>query len=87
MKARLLTRAREPRAPEMAAPGVGNAKAFIIGTYHGLGAKHLQAYLDEFCFRFNRRHGEGLLFDRLLNACISTSSTVTYEELTSHVAT
>ena len=37
----------------------GNAKALIIGTYHGLGAKHLQAYLDEFCFRFNRRHVGG----------------------------
>lgn len=33
-----------------------NAKS-INGTYHGLDDKHLQAYLDEFCFRFNRRFG------------------------------
>jgi len=65
---------------------IGNAKAFVLGTYHGLGEKHMQAYLDEFCFRFNRRRLEGQLFDRLLNVCM-TSSTVTYEELVSPVAT
>jgi hypothetical protein len=27
---------------------VSNAKAFILGTYHGLDAAHFQAYLDEF---------------------------------------
>jgi len=34
---------------------ISNCKAFIQGTYHGLGRKHLQLFLDEFCFRFNRR--------------------------------
>lgn len=28
-------------------------KTFLLGTYHGKCTK-LQAYLDEFCFRFNR---------------------------------
>ena len=65
---------------------VGNAKAFILGPYHGLGEKHLQAYLDEFCFRFNRRRTEGQLFNRLLNAC-ANSPTITYEELVLPVAT
>ncbi len=60
---------------------ISNAKAFIGGTYHGLGSKHLQAYLDEFCFRTNRRQFEGQLFNRLLTACISTD-TITYRELT-----
>ncbi|MGE5529157.1 MAG: IS1595 family transposase, partial [Patescibacteria group bacterium] len=35
-----------------------NIKALIGGTHHGLGrsdGKHLQAYLDEFAYRFNRR--------------------------------
>jgi hypothetical protein len=27
--------------------------------------------LDEFCYRFNRRHRETELFDRLLFACVS----------------
>lgn len=35
---------------------IGNAKAFVAGTFHGLGAKHLGKYLDEFSYRFNRRY-------------------------------
>lgn len=58
-----------------------NAKAFIIGTYHGLAGKHLQSYLDEYCFRFNRRNTGGQLFDRLLMACVASRG-LTYSELT-----
>lgn len=50
---------------------IGNAKTFIMGTYHGLEDKFLQAYLDEFCYRFNKRFNLKELFGRLLNACIS----------------
>ena len=41
---------------------IGNAKAYVLGTYHGLGFKHLQSYLDEFCYRFNRRFFQGEIF-------------------------
>lgn len=47
---------------------IGNAKTFINGTYHGTSTKHLQMYLSEFCYRFNRRHLNGAIFDRLLVA-------------------
>lgn len=47
---------------------IGNAKAFINGTYHGTSSKHLQMYLSEFCYRFNRRSFGGAIFDRLLAA-------------------
>jgi hypothetical protein len=30
-------------------------KRGIIGQYHKISAKHLQRYLDEFAYRFNRR--------------------------------
>ncbi|OIB01454.1 hypothetical protein AK95_28950 [Paenibacillus sp. LC231] len=60
---------------------ISNAKAFIGGTFHGLDSKHLQSYLNEFCFRTNRRQFEGQLFNRLLAACLSTD-TVTYGDLT-----
>ena len=60
---------------------ISNAKAFIDGTFHGLGEKHLQRYLDEFCYRFNRRHKEDELFDRLLLACVDAPPK-TYDELT-----
>ena len=32
-----------------------NLKTWINGIHHGVSAKHLQAYLNEFTFRFNRR--------------------------------
>ena len=59
---------------------VSNAKAFILGTYHGVRKKHLQKYLDEFCYRFNRRFWPGQAFDRLLLAC-SNAKAITYAEL------
>jgi transposase-like protein/predicted RNA-binding Zn-ribbon protein involved in translation (DUF1610 family) len=60
---------------------ISNAKAFILGTFHGVGKKHLQAYLDEFCYRFNRRNWELQLFDRLVTAC-TNSQGVCFAELT-----
>ncbi len=60
---------------------ISNAKAFIAGTFHGLDTKHLQAYLDEFSYRLNRRKFKGELFNRLLSCCAKTRVT-TYSELT-----
>jgi transposase-like protein len=48
---------------------ISNLKAFFSGTYHGLDSRHLQAFLDEFNFRFNRRFWQGELFARTLVAC------------------
>jgi transposase-like protein len=60
---------------------IGNAKSFIRGTYHGVSHKHLQSYLSEFCYRFNRRFNDLKIVDRLLTACLSTH-VITYAELT-----
>jgi transposase-like protein len=60
---------------------ISNAKAFILGTYHGIKGKHLQAYLDEYCYRYNRRNFQGEWFNRLLHASVSTK-TLTFAELT-----
>lgn len=49
---------------------ISNLRAFVMGTYHGLEETHLQQYLDEFCYRFNRRKHRHELFDRLLLACL-----------------
>lgn len=59
---------------------VSNAKAFLLGTYHGVMKKHLQRYLNEFCYRFNRRFWAEQGFDRLLLACANAKS-ITYAEL------
>ena len=44
--------------------------SLIIETYHGAERVHLQLYLDEFCFRFNRREYRESMFERLLNAAV-----------------
>ena len=48
-------------------------KRWILGTHQGSASdKHLDYYLDEFTFRFNRRHARsrGLLFYRLLQQAV-----------------
>jgi hypothetical protein len=59
---------------------ISNAKSVIRGTHRGVSEKHLQSYLGEVCYRFNRRFWEKELFDRLIRACVMTT-TVTYGEL------
>jgi transposase-like protein len=48
-------------------------KRWILGTHQGsVSDKHLPCYLDEFTFRFNRRHSKarGMLFYRLLQQAV-----------------
>lgn len=60
---------------------VANLKMWLRGTYNRLPSKHLQRYLDEFTFRFNRRWNLENIFDKLLIRCVCTN-TITYAELT-----
>jgi transposase-like protein len=51
-------------------------KRWLLGTHHGaVRATHLDYYLDEFVFRFNRRtsHSRGLLFYRLIQQAVILS--------------
>ncbi|HBE78987.1 MAG TPA: IS1595 family transposase, partial [Firmicutes bacterium] len=32
--------------------------------------KYLQRYLDEFCYRLNRRFSEKVIFHKLVDACL-----------------
>lgn len=51
-------------------------KRVLDGTYQGSAQpEHLQAYLDEFVFRFNRRRSgkRGMLFFRILEAAVAGS--------------
>ena len=43
-----------------------NLKTWALGVYHGLRKPHVQAYLDEFVFRFNRRLSRHAAFRTLL---------------------
>jgi len=44
---------------------IGNAKRNFLGVYHKIKGKYLQLYLDEFCYKLNRRYFGERLFDRL----------------------
>ena len=50
------------------------AKRWILGTHQGsVGSAHLANYLNEFAFRFNRRHSRsrGMLFYRVLELAVA----------------
>ena len=51
---------------------ISNAKAFIDGTYHGRGRARRQLYLEEFTYRFNRRHMGTRIAERLVLACLTS---------------
>lgn len=56
-------------------------KRWLAGTYQGaVNNKHLDYYLDEYTFRFNRRtsHFRGLLFYRLICQAVQTEHTSTH---------
>lgn len=56
---------------------------WILGTYHGsVQSEHLEAYLDEFVFRFNRRtsNSRGMLCYRLLQQAVGTPP-LTYRDV------
>ena len=63
----------------VAIPGVHKVaallKRWLLGTHHGsITAAHLDAYLDEFAFGFNRRKSRrrGMLFYRLPENAVIT---------------
>jgi ribosomal protein L37AE/L43A len=52
---------------------ISNAKRLFLGVHHNVSKEYLQNYLNEFCYKFNRRYFGDHLFDRLLIAYISTT--------------
>jgi transposase-like protein len=61
----------------------GLAKRWLLGTHHGaVRAKHLQRYLNEFAFRFNRRTATKLShgFARLVQYALQTPP-ITYSQI------
>lgn len=44
---------------------ITNAKRTLLGIYHKIKGKYLQNYLDECCYKLNRRYFRERLFDRL----------------------
>jgi transposase-like protein len=57
-------------------------KRGIVGSWHKISAKHLQAYLDEMTFRFDRRKRSDLFIDTLRH--MVTADPLTFEKLTAN---
>lgn len=50
---------------------ISNAKRLFTDIYHDIKPEYLQNYLNEFCYKFNRRYFGESLFDRLLVASVN----------------
>jgi hypothetical protein len=80
-----LTLAGDPEKAERHLPMIhlvfSNLKTWILGTHHGaIGQHHLQAYLNEYVFRFNRRFYPMTAFNSVLGLA-ARSVSPTYEAL------
>lgn len=49
---------------------ISNAKRLFLGFHHSIGKQYLQNYLNEYCYKLNRRNFKSDLFDRLVLAGI-----------------
>ena len=59
-----------------------NLKSWLRGIHHHVSKQHVQSYLDEFCFRFNRRNFMPSIFHKLIERmmkakplCLQTAET------------
>jgi transposase-like protein len=81
---RARTQGADPRMTAKILPRIhrvfGNLKTWLRGTHHGVGHPHLQAYLDEYTFRFNRRRTPMAAFQTLLGLG-SRHEPTTYNQL------
>ena len=57
---------------------ISNAKRLLLDIYHDITPEYLQGYLNEFCYKFNRRYFKEGLFDRLLIACVNCKNDFRY---------
>ena len=50
---------------------ISNAKRQLLGVYYKIKPEYLQYYLNQFCYKFNRRYFAEKQFDRLIIAAVS----------------
>lgn len=56
-------------------------KRAFVGSFHRLENDHIEAYLNEFCWRYSRRSQQPLMFDELLSN-VAKGKPLTYKKLT-----
>jgi transposase-like protein len=64
---------------------VMNLKGWLRGIHHQCSEKHYQKYLNEYCFRTNRRNTERNIFVNIMKRVVSMK-TKTFKELTAYAA-
>lgn len=57
---------------------ISNAKRMFLDVFHDIQPEYLQSYLNEFCYKFNRRYFGEKRFDRLLIAGVSHKNEFRY---------
>jgi hypothetical protein len=45
---------------------ISNFRKILVGIHHGIKSAYLQNYINEFCYKFNRRYLNENLFDNLI---------------------
>jgi hypothetical protein len=53
---------------------IGNIKRLLLDMHHQLTKEYLQFYLNEFCYKFNRRYFGEAIFDRLLVTAVTNNT-------------
>lgn len=51
-----------------------NLKSWLRGVHHHCSGEHLQGYLNEYHFRFNRRNNEEVLFNTMIKRMVSNQA-------------
>jgi hypothetical protein len=74
-------KARKPVSNQTIEGAFSLFKRGLVGSYHQLSEEHLDAYLGEFCWRYNRRGVQSWMFDMALES-LATSKPMPYKELT-----
>ena len=59
-------------------------KRGIVGSYHKMSRDHMDSYLGEFCWRFNRRHQQRDMFDMILHET-THNAPLPYKKLTREI--
>jgi hypothetical protein len=57
---------------------ISNAKRMLLDIFHDIKPEYLQNYLNEFCYKFNRRYFGEYRFDRLMLAAVSYKNQFRY---------
>ncbi len=57
---------------------ISNAKRLLLDMYHDVKPEYIQMYLNEFCYKFNRRYLGPVIFDRLLIASVTYKNEFRY---------